>query len=66
MDALKKKWSVNQPKLPDRISFLDSVQVDSAKTPGVGNYNVKVILFLSRIEQELNVVFLKYQPSLKI
>ena len=42
MDADKKKMSFNQPKLADRISFLDSVQVEGTTTPGAGNYNPRV------------------------
>jgi hypothetical protein len=39
--------SFNQPKLPDRLSFLDTVQVTATATPGVGKYNNRVTHFIT-------------------
>lgn len=40
----RKKLSVRRVKLPDRINFLDEVQVMASQQPGVGHYNLRVRL----------------------
>ena len=45
--------SVRRVKLPDRITYLDEVEYEAKETPGVGNYNIRVLLIRHREEHKL-------------
>ena len=47
-------------------SYLDSAKCDASSKPGVGNYNIRVLVIIFREDHKLRPVFQNSRPNLKI